>query len=56
MYNIFLTLCITNYSCLSKIYVDNDFQSPAYGKQYNDLQKLAFDDGRLKITGCPDKV
>lgn len=34
----------------------NDFQSPAYGKKYNDLQTLAFDDGRLKITGCPDKV
>merc|ERR1711976_1153389 len=34
----------------------NDFQSPAYGKKYNDLQKLAFDDGRLQITGCPDKV
>lgn len=34
----------------------NDFQSPPYGKQYNDLQKLAFDDGRLQITGCPDKV
>jgi hypothetical protein len=35
---------------------DNDFQSPAYGKKYNDLQDLAFDDGRLQITKCPDKV
>jgi peptide methionine sulfoxide reductase MsrA len=34
----------------------NDFQSPAYGKKYNSLQQMAFDDGRLKITGCPDKV
>lgn len=34
----------------------NDFQSPAYGKKYNDLQTMAFNDGRVKITGCPDKV
>lgn len=34
----------------------NDFQSPAYGKKYNNLQQVAFDDGRLKITNCPDKV
>lgn len=34
----------------------DDFQSPPYGRKYNSLQKLAFDDGRLKITGCPDKV
>mmetsp|Transcript_7430 Transcript_7430/g.10087 ORF Transcript_7430/g.10087 Transcript_7430/m.10087 type:complete len:266 (-) Transcript_7430:179-976(-) len=34
----------------------DDFQSPAYGKKYNSLAKLAFDDGRLKITGCPDRV
>ena len=38
------------------IYIDNDFQSPAYGKKYNNLQQVAFDDGRLKITNCPDKV
>lgn len=34
----------------------NDFQSPAYGKAYNDLADLAFDDGRVKGTGCPDRV
>lgn len=34
----------------------NDFQSPAYGKAYNSLADLAFDDGRLKSTGCPDRV
>lgn len=33
----------------------NDFQSPAYGKAYNDLAQAAFDDGRLKVTGCPDR-
>mmetsp|Transcript_20986 Transcript_20986/g.32016 ORF Transcript_20986/g.32016 Transcript_20986/m.32016 type:complete len:267 (+) Transcript_20986:71-871(+) len=33
----------------------NDFQSPAYGKAYNDLVKDAFDDGRVKDTGCPDR-
>ena len=34
----------------------NDFLSPAYGKQYNDLVDAALDDGRIKITGCPDRV
>ncbi len=34
----------------------NDFQSPAYGKNYNELAQTAFDDGHLKITGCPDRV
>mmetsp|Transcript_19210 Transcript_19210/g.44951 ORF Transcript_19210/g.44951 Transcript_19210/m.44951 type:complete len:262 (+) Transcript_19210:80-865(+) len=34
----------------------NDFLTPAYGKAYNDLANSAFDDGRIKITGCPDKV
>jgi len=34
----------------------DDFQSPAYGKKYNSLAQMAFDDGRLKITGCPDRV
>jgi len=34
----------------------NDFQSPAYGKQYNSLADEAFEDGRLKSTGCPDRV
>mmetsp|Transcript_15874 Transcript_15874/g.32531 ORF Transcript_15874/g.32531 Transcript_15874/m.32531 type:complete len:290 (+) Transcript_15874:72-941(+) len=34
----------------------NDFQSPAYGRKYNELADAAFDDGRLKGTGCPDRV
>jgi len=34
----------------------NDFQSPAYGKKYNNLANQAFEDGRIKITGCPDRV
>lgn len=34
----------------------NDFQSPAYGKQYNNLANVAFEDGRVKMTGCPDRV
>lgn len=33
----------------------NDFQSPAYGKAYNNLVKLAYEDGRVKYTGCPDR-
>lgn len=34
----------------------DDFQSPAYGKKYNNLANEAFEDGRLVITGCPDRV
>ena len=34
----------------------NDFQSPAYGKAYNKLADLALDEGRIKVTGCPDRV
>lgn len=34
----------------------NDFLSPAYGKKYNDLGDAALDDGRIKLTGCPDRV
>ena len=34
----------------------DDFQSPPYGKEYNKLANLAFEDGRLKTTGCPDRV
>ena len=34
----------------------NDFQSPPYGKQYNNLAEQAFLQGRLKLTGCPDRV
>ena len=34
----------------------NDFLSPAYGKHYNDLVDAALDDGRVKITQCPDRV
>jgi len=34
----------------------DDFQSPAYGKKYNNLANIEFEDGRLKSTGCPDRV
>ena len=34
----------------------NDFQSPPYGRPYNNLANLALDDGRIKGTGCPDRV
>jgi len=34
----------------------DDFQSKAYGKKYNNLANIAFEDGRLKTTGCPDRV
>mmetsp|Transcript_28290 Transcript_28290/g.77661 ORF Transcript_28290/g.77661 Transcript_28290/m.77661 type:complete len:292 (-) Transcript_28290:466-1341(-) len=34
----------------------NDFQSPPYGKAYNQLATAAFEDGRLQTTGCPDRV
>jgi len=34
----------------------DDFQSKAYGKKYNSIADMAFDDGRLKVTGCPDRV
>ena len=34
----------------------NDFQSPAYGKDYNNLADVALEDGRVKGTGCPDRV
>jgi len=34
----------------------NDFQSPAYGKDYNLLAELALDEGRIKGTGCPDRI
>lgn len=34
----------------------NDFQSAAYGKAYNNLANVALDDGRIKGTGCPDRV
>lgn len=33
----------------------NDFQSPAYGKAYNELVNVALEDGRIKGTGCPDR-
>jgi len=33
----------------------DDFQSPPYGKDYNNLIKLAYDDGRVKSSGCPDR-
>ena len=34
----------------------NDFLSPAYGEEYNNLAEAALEDGRIKITGCPDRV
>lgn len=34
----------------------NDFQSPPYGQAYNRLADLAYKEGRLVVTGCPDKV
>ena len=34
----------------------NDFQSPAYGKEYNDLINVALDNGRVEVTGCPDRI
>ena len=34
----------------------NDFQSPAYGKAYNGLADVAVDDGRILISGCPDRI
>jgi peptide methionine sulfoxide reductase MsrA len=34
----------------------NDFLTPAYGKEYNNLAEHALKDGRIKITGCPDRV
>ena len=34
----------------------NDFQSPPYGKAYNQLVELALEDGRIKGTGCPDRI
>lgn len=34
----------------------NDFQEKPYGLDYNKLADAAFEDGRLKVTGCPDRV
>ncbi|KAL7556353.1 hypothetical protein ACA910_006281 [Epithemia clementina (nom. ined.)] len=34
----------------------NDFQSPPYGRAYNHLADVAYEEGRLKATGCPDKA
>jgi peptide methionine sulfoxide reductase MsrA len=34
----------------------NDFQDIPYGKEYNNLAEKAFTEGRLKVTGCPDRV
>jgi len=33
----------------------DDFQSPAYGKDYNKLADLAIEEGRMKVTGCPGR-
>lgn len=34
----------------------NDFQDRPYGRNYNQLADLALDEGRIKTTGCPDRV
>eukprot|EP00542_Grammatophora_oceanica_P021100 CAMPEP_0194033354 /NCGR_PEP_ID=MMETSP0009_2-20130614/6087_1 /TAXON_ID=210454 /ORGANISM="Grammatophora oceanica, Strain CCMP 410" /LENGTH=245 /DNA_ID=CAMNT_0038674041 /DNA_START=52 /DNA_END=789 /DNA_ORIENTATION=+ len=34
----------------------DDFQSPAYGKKYNNLANVALEEGRIVGTGCPDRV
>jgi peptide methionine sulfoxide reductase MsrA len=34
----------------------DDFQSPAYGRKYNNLANVALEDGRIVGTGCPDRV
>ena len=34
----------------------NDFQSPPYGRAYNELANVALEDGRIQPTGCPDRV
>jgi hypothetical protein len=34
----------------------DDFQSRPYGRSYNGLAETAFDDGRIRVTGCPDRV
>ena len=33
----------------------DDFLTPPYGKAYNDLQRVAFNEGKIKDTGCPDR-
>lgn len=34
----------------------NDFQSAPYGQAYNELANLALEEGRIKGTGCPDRI
>lgn len=34
----------------------NDFQSAAYGKKYNNIVLEAYEDGRVKDSGCPDRI
>lgn len=34
----------------------DDFQSPPYGRKYNNLANMALEAGTLKGTGCPDRV
>jgi hypothetical protein len=34
----------------------DDFQSAPYGRQYNQLADLALAEGRIRPTGCPDRV
>jgi hypothetical protein len=42
--------------CSCRCQYHDDFQSPPYGKAYNKLADLALEDGRIKGTGCPDRV
>jgi hypothetical protein len=34
----------------------DDFQSAPYGRKYNQLADLALVEGRIRSTGCPDRV
>lgn len=34
----------------------DDFQSPAYGRKYNNLANALLESGHIKGTGCPDRV
>jgi hypothetical protein len=34
----------------------DDFQSRPYGRAYNRLASLALEEGRIRTTGCPDRV
>ena len=50
----FCSFCVTLSHCCYQYH--DDFQSPPYGKAYNQLADLALEEGRVKGTGCPDRV